>query len=63
MNQQANQLRRAVEDRKNYLIHRLWKMGYGETPDGKRTEELTLTELEQIHINVSFRIVNGLDQS
>lgn len=60
MNYQANQLRRAVDERKNYLIHRLWKMGYERTPDGIETENLTLTELEQIHINVECRVANGM---
>jgi len=60
VNYQANQLRRAVDERRHFLIHRLSKMGYERTPDGIETEKLTLTELEQIHINVECRIANGV---
>jgi len=55
MSGQANRLRKAVEDRRKYLIHQLWKMGYNKTSDGTDTENLTLTELEQIHINVKCK--------
>jgi len=56
-----NQLRRAVEERRQYLISRLAKLGYKVTGDGKYTEDLTLTELEQIHINVECRIALGVN--
>lgn len=59
MNRQANQLRRAVEERRQFLIHRLWKMGYEKTGDGIETEDLTLSELEQIYINVECRLAKG----
>ncbi len=55
-----NKLRRAVEERRQYLINKLDKKGYRVTGDGKHTEELTLTELEQIHINVECRLAMGV---
>lgn len=55
MNAQANQLRRAVEERKRILINRLQAWDYFHTPDGKNVETLTLTELEQVYENVKFK--------
>ncbi|CAG9620857.1 Fur-regulated basic protein FbpA [Sutcliffiella rhizosphaerae] len=52
MNNQATQLSRAVEQRKDYLKAELMKYGYFNTSDGKQLYELNLSELEQIHINV-----------
>ncbi len=57
----SNQLRRAVEERRQYLISRLAKVGYKVTGDGKYTENLTLTELEQIHLNVECRLALGVN--
>ncbi|MCM3598677.1 Fur-regulated basic protein FbpA [Metabacillus idriensis] len=48
----ANRLRQAVEQRKDELKSELMRYGYFKTPDGLQLYELTLTELEQIHINV-----------
>ncbi|WP_343839675.1 Fur-regulated basic protein FbpA [Salinibacillus aidingensis] len=47
-----------MEERRQYLIYELWKHGYETTPepDGIETKDLTLTELEQIHINVKCKI-------
>lgn len=41
-----------MEQRKNFLKEDLFRYGYFKTPDNKQLYELTLTELEQIHINV-----------
>lgn len=51
-----NRLRQAVEQRKDELKSELMRFGYFKTADGKQLYELTLTELEQIHINVKCRI-------
>ncbi|UOQ43376.1 hypothetical protein MUN89_15810 [Halobacillus salinarum] len=45
-------LSKGVKERKNYLVHKLWTMGYTQDRVGKPTENMTLTELEQIHINL-----------
>ncbi|WP_163526642.1 Fur-regulated basic protein FbpA [Halobacillus ihumii] len=45
-------LSRAVDERKNYLIQELAEKGYVEDFLGKKTEDMTLTELEEIHINI-----------
>ncbi|MED4461831.1 Fur-regulated basic protein FbpA [Metabacillus fastidiosus] len=52
MNNQTNQLREAVEQRKDFLINELLRYGYFDTADGRQLYEHTLTELELIHINV-----------
>ena len=52
MNNQATKLSRAVEQRKDLLKNELFRYGYFKTPDNKQLYELTLSELEQIHINV-----------
>jgi hypothetical protein len=62
MNNANNQLRRAVEDRKEFLKSELMKYGYFKTPDGKQLYELTLTELEQIHINVKCQFGREISQ-
>jgi hypothetical protein len=49
---QATMLRQAVEQRKDFLKAELMKMGYFKTPEKKQLYELTLTELEDIHIKV-----------
>lgn len=59
MNGQANQLRRAVEERRQLLINKLKSWDYFHTPDGKHVDTLTLTELEQIYENVKFKIESG----
>ncbi|MGY3717157.1 Fur-regulated basic protein FbpA [Sutcliffiella cohnii] len=48
----VNRLRKAVEERMDFLKSQLLKMKYIKTPDGKQLYELTLTELEQIYENV-----------
>jgi hypothetical protein len=50
-----NQLRKAVEERKDFYKSELIKMEYFKTPDGKQLYELTLTELEQIYENEKCR--------
>jgi hypothetical protein len=50
-----NQLRKAVEDQKDFYKSQLLNMGYYKTPDGKQLYELTLTELEQIYENEKCR--------
>ncbi|KKI88643.1 hypothetical protein WQ54_31165 [Bacillus sp. SA1-12] len=52
MNLQATKLSLAVEQRKDYLKNELLRYGYFKTPDNRQLYELTLSELEQIHINV-----------
>ncbi|MYL50276.1 hypothetical protein GLV98_12330 [Halobacillus litoralis] len=55
------QLSRGVEERRNHLIHKLWTMGYSKDRVGKRTEEMTLTELEQIHINLRCQVARRVE--
>ncbi|AKO92683.1 hypothetical protein BEH_11615 [Priestia filamentosa] len=44
-------LMKSVEERKEHLINRLiHKFGYTKCLDGRQLYELTLTELEHIHI-------------
>ena len=52
MNLSPTQLSNGVEERRNHLIHKLWTMGYTEDRVGKQTKNMTLTELEQININL-----------
>ncbi|MGG3798010.1 Fur-regulated basic protein FbpA [Metabacillus fastidiosus] len=52
MSVQTNQLRKAVEKRKRVLINKLLKLKYFKSTDGKQLHELTLTDLEVIHINL-----------
>ncbi|PKR84882.1 Fur-regulated basic protein FbpA [Heyndrickxia camelliae] len=61
MDGQANKLRLAVEQRKDYLKGELLKYGYFKTPDGKQLYELTLSELEQIHINVKCQFAKEMN--
>ncbi|HHY74062.1 MAG TPA: Fur-regulated basic protein FbpA [Bacillus bacterium] len=46
----------AVEQRRQYLIEQLLDMDYECTSDGKQLFEMSLPELEQIHINEKCRI-------
>ncbi|WP_062513975.1 hypothetical protein [Halobacillus sp. KGW1] len=55
MNLHPTRLSAGVEERRRQLIHKLWIMGYTEDRVGKRTQEMTLTELEQININMECR--------
>ncbi|WP_406945736.1 hypothetical protein ACJA3J_05665 [Halobacillus sp. SY10] len=55
------QLSRGVAERKQQLIHRLWTMGYTEDRVGKKSEDMTLTELEQIHINLNCQKAKELE--
>jgi hypothetical protein len=55
-------LKQKVEERRRYLIHQLWKHGYDQTPDGIKTEDLSLGDLEQIHINVKCRIAREMSK-
>ncbi|MCM3651304.1 Fur-regulated basic protein FbpA [Metabacillus litoralis] len=52
MNTQTNKLRQAVEQRKDFLKDELLRMGYFKTPEKKQLYELTLSELEDLHISV-----------
>ncbi|WP_093044372.1 hypothetical protein [Thalassobacillus cyri] len=61
MNLAPTRLRVGVEERRKYLIHQLWKEDYTEDPVGKKTEDMTLTELEQIHINVKCQKARELE--
>lgn len=60
MNGQANLLRRAVEEKRQYYIRQLWSYGYEKTSDGIDIKDLTLTELEQIHSNVKCQFDEGV---
>jgi hypothetical protein len=51
----CNQLRKAVEQSKDFYKSELIKMEYFKTPNGKQLYELTLTELEQIYENEKRR--------
>jgi hypothetical protein len=55
-----NQLRKAVEQNKDFYKSELIKMEYFKTPDGKQLYELTLTELEQIYENEKCRRESAL---
>lgn len=54
MNKQATRLSQAVEQRKDFLKNELLRFGYFKMPkpDNRQLYELTLSELEQVHINV-----------
>lgn len=56
MSFEKTNLSRAVEYNKSYLIRELEALGYTEDLFGKTTREMTLTELEQIHINLKNKI-------
>ncbi|QAS52402.1 Fur-regulated basic protein FbpA [Halobacillus litoralis] len=61
MNLSPTRLSEGVEERRNHLIHKLWTMGYTEDCVGKRTDDMTLTELEQIHINLRCQIARRME--
>lgn len=50
---------RAINDRRTYLINELYKLGVYQTRNQKFTD-LSLTELEQIHINEKCRKSMGI---
>ncbi|TGB05178.1 hypothetical protein [Halobacillus salinus] len=52
MNIAATNLTRGVESRRYTLVMKLEALGYTEDRVGKQTKDMTLTELEQIYINV-----------
>ena len=60
---QPTMLSQGVEERRRYLIHKLWVMNYTKDRVGKQTEDMTLTELEQIHINLECRKARELNES
>jgi len=45
-------LAKAVRQRQNYLINELVRYGYFKSSNGRQLYELSLTELEQVHIQV-----------
>jgi Fur-regulated basic protein A len=45
-------LAKVVRQRQNYLINELVRYGYFKTSNGRQLYELSLTELEQVHIQV-----------
>ncbi|RDY70297.1 hypothetical protein DXT76_13560 [Halobacillus trueperi] len=61
MNLSPTRLAEGVEERRSHLIHKLWTMGYTKDRVGKRTEDMTLTELEQIHINLRCQVARRMD--
>ncbi|MGN8233211.1 Fur-regulated basic protein FbpA [Priestia flexa] len=48
-------LAKVVRQRQNYLINELVRYGYFKTSTGRQLYELSLTELEQIHIQVKSK--------
>ncbi|MED4455931.1 Fur-regulated basic protein FbpA [Metabacillus fastidiosus] len=52
MSGQVNQLREAVDKRKEFLINELLEYDYYNSADVRQLYEHTLTELEMIHIGV-----------
>ena len=63
MNLSPTKLSQAVQERRQHLIHRLWILDYSEDRVGKKTEDMTLTELEQININLECRKARELNES
>ncbi|QAS52830.1 hypothetical protein [Halobacillus litoralis] len=61
MNLSPTRLTAGVEERRQHLIHKLWTMGYSEDRVGKQTEDMTLTELEQIHINLKCKFSSQME--
>ncbi|EKN67853.1 Fur-regulated basic protein FbpA [Schinkia azotoformans] len=51
-----NNNKKVAEQRKHFLIEQLLKMDWECTSDGKQLFEMSLPELEQIHINEKCRI-------
>lgn len=45
-------LKKAVENRKNFIIKRLIASGTYKVSDGRQLYELTLTELERLYISM-----------
>lgn len=52
---QMAQLRKAVEERRNFIIRRLIAAGYNKMTDGRQFYELTLSDLERLYIHVSCK--------
>lgn len=52
---QSTQLRRAIEQQKDFYKSKLLNMGYSRTPDGKQLIDLTVSELQQIYENEKQR--------
>lgn len=50
---------RSVSERKTYLINQLYKLGVYQTRVGKNIEDVSLSDLEQIHINEKCRAANA----
>lgn len=61
MNLSPTRLSVGVEERRNHLIQKLLTMGYTEDRVGKQTEDMTLTELEQIHINLRCQVARRME--
>lgn len=51
-----NNNNKVAEERRQYLIEQLLEMDWECTSDGKQLFEMSLPELEQIHINEKCRI-------
>ncbi|PEE43865.1 Fur-regulated basic protein FbpA [Priestia megaterium] len=48
-------LAKYVRQRQDYLINELMRYGYFKSSNGRQLYELSLTELEQVHIQVKSR--------
>lgn len=62
MELEETQLRKAVRRRKKYLISELLKHKYFKTTKGKQLYELTLSELEDLHIKVKCQVGKKISQ-
>jgi hypothetical protein len=47
-------LKKAVDERKDFLIDRLIRFGYTKSEDGRQLYELPLVELERLHIEMMW---------
>lgn len=56
-----NQIELTIEQRKDYLKSELMKYGYFKTPDGKQLYELSLAELEELHITVKCQFGKAMN--
>ncbi|MBA2174456.1 hypothetical protein H0266_05990 [Halobacillus locisalis] len=59
MNITPTYLSRGVEHRRYSLINKLELIGYTKDRVGKQTKDMTLTELEQIYINLQGQSFDG----
>lgn len=56
-------LKKAVDNRKNFIIKRLIASGTYKVLDGRQLYELTLTELERLYINMMCQRARKVETS